>query len=50
MENSLLAIFREIWPISLYYSTRTWPDFLATLKINKKIQFRSESTQNFYAT
>ena len=39
MENSLLAIFREIWPISLYYSTGTWPDFLATLKINKKSNF-----------
>ena len=35
MENSLLFIFDEIWPKSLYYST----DFLATLKIHKKSNF-----------
>ena len=45
MENSLLAIFDEIWPKTLYYSTGTtivqglWPDFGATLKIHKKSSF-----------
>ena len=50
MENSLLVKFDEIWPKSLYYSTVLWPDFGATLKIHKKIQFSSESAQTFYTT
>ena len=35
MENSLLAIFGEIWPKTLYYIIvqGLWPDFGATLKI-----------------
>ena len=33
MENSLLVIFGEIWPKSLYYSTGTLARFL---KIHKK--------------
>ena len=40
MENSLLAIFDEIWPMTLYYIVQgVWPDFGATLKFRKKIQF-----------
>ena len=39
MENSHLAIFDEIWPTTLYYSTGVWPDFGATLKICKKSNF-----------
>ena len=40
MENSLLAIFDEIWPKTLYYIVqRLWPDFRATLKIRKKSNF-----------
>ena len=35
MENSLLAIFDEIWPIV----QGVWPDFGATLKICKKSNF-----------
>ena len=35
MENSLLVNFAEIWPKTLYYSTGSWPDFGATLKIHK---------------
>ena len=33
MENSLLVIFDEIWPKTL------WPDFGATLKNRKKSKF-----------
>ena len=39
MENSLLAIFDEIWPMTLYYSTGCLADFGATLKIRKKSNF-----------
>ena len=41
MENSLLAIFDEIWPKTLYYSIvqGLWPNFGATLKICKKFNF-----------
>ena len=40
MKNSLLAIFDEIWPMTLYYIVQgVWPDFLATLKICKKSNF-----------
>ena len=35
MENSLLSIFDEIWPKTMYYG----PDFGATLKIHKKSNF-----------
>ena len=36
MENSHLAIFDEIWPMTLQ---GLWPDFGATLKIHKKSNF-----------
>ena len=40
MENSLLAIFDEIWPKTMYYIVQgLWPDFGATLKIRKKSNF-----------
>ena len=40
MKNSLLVIFDEIWPKSLYYIVQgLWPDFGATLKIHKKSNF-----------
>ena len=42
MENSLLAIFDEIWPKNLYYMyivQGLWPDFGANLKISKKSNF-----------
>ena len=40
MENSLLAIFDEIWPMTMYYIVQgLWPDFGATLKIHKKSNF-----------
>ena len=36
MENSLLAIFDEIWPVTLYYSTgclaRFWSNFKKFVK------------------
>ena len=53
MENSLLAIFDEIWPKSLYYIVQgLWPDFGASLKIHKKSNFdRNQlkpSTQHKY--
>ena len=51
MENSLLFIFDEIWPKTLYYKG-LWPDFGATLKICKKSNFdRNQfklSTQHKY--
>ena len=38
--NSLLPIFDEIWPKSLYYIVQGLrPDFGATLKIRKKFNF-----------
>ena len=39
MENSLLAIFGEIWPMSLYYSTRYLARFWSNFKIRKKSNF-----------
>ena len=39
MENSLLFIFDENWPKSLYYSTGTLAQFFANLKIHKKSDF-----------
>ena len=41
MENSLLVIFDEIWPKSLYYSVLQGllSNFRATLKIRKKSNF-----------
>ena len=47
MENFLLAIFDEIWPKTLYYSTGLWPDFGATLKICKKNQILIRISSNF---
>ena len=32
MENSLLANFDEIWPMTLYYSTGTLTQFLSNFK------------------
>ena len=53
MENSLLAIFDEIWPMTLYYIVLgVWPDFATTLKIRKKSNFDQNplklSTQRKY--
>ena len=39
MENSLLVIFGEIWPMSLCYSTGYLSDFGGTLKNHKKSNF-----------
>ena len=36
MENSLLAIFDEIWPKTLYYSTGTFVQILSKFKNSKK--------------
>ena len=37
---SLLAIFDEIWPKTMYYIVQgLWPDFGANLKIRKKSKF-----------
>ena len=36
MKNSLLFIFGEIWPKSLYYIQGLLSNFGATLKIHKK--------------
>ena len=38
MENSLLAIFDEIWPKTLYYSTGSLTRFWSNFKIFLKIQ------------
>ena len=53
MENSLLFIFDEIWPTTLYYKVQgLLPDFGATLKIRKKSNFDQNqlklSTQHKY--
>ena len=52
MENSLLAIFDEIWPETMYYSTGTLARFLSNFKIHKKSNFdRNQlklSTQHKY--
>ena len=39
MVKSLLFIFHEIWPESLYYSTGTFTRFGATSKICNKSNF-----------
>ena len=39
MENSLVVIFDEIWPKTLYYSTGNLARFLSNLKIHKKSNF-----------
>ena len=40
MKNSLLFIFGEIWPMTLYYIVQgLLPEFEATLKICKKSNF-----------
>ena len=39
MANSLLVIFDEIWPETMYYSTGTLTRFLSNLKIHKKSNF-----------
>ena len=39
MENSLLDIFDEIWPKTMYYSTGTLAQFLSNLKICIKSNF-----------
>ena len=53
MENSLLFIFGEIWPVTLYYIVQgLLPDFGVTLKIRKKYNFDQNqlklSTQHKY--
>ena len=52
MENSLLFIFGEIWPKTMYYSTGTLAHFGATSKICKKSNFDQNqsklSTQHKY--
>ena len=37
IENSFLAIFDKIWPMTIVQGL--WPDFRATLKIYKKSDF-----------
>ena len=39
MEKSLLAIFGEMWPITLTIVQGLWPNFGATLKFCKKFNF-----------
>ena len=39
MEKSLLFIFDEIWPKTMYYSTGTLARFWSKFKIFLKIQF-----------
>ena len=39
MENSLLAIFDEIWPKPCTIAHGLWPTFGATLKFFKKSKF-----------
>ena len=39
MENSLLAIFAKIWPMTLYYSTGCLARFLSNFKNLKKFNF-----------
>ena len=51
MKNSHLAIFGEIWPETMYYSTGTLARFLSNFKkIHKKSNFDRKhlklSTQN----
>ena len=53
MEISLVFIFDEIWPTSLYYIVQgLLPNFGATLKIHKKFNFDQNqlklSTQHKY--
>ena len=53
MENSLVFIFDEIWPTTLYYIVQgLLPDFVANLKIRKKSNFDQNqlklSTQHKY--
>ena len=46
MENSLLVIFDETWPKSLYYnSTGTLAQILSNLKIHKKSNFDVDQNQ-----
>ena len=39
MENSLLAIFHEIWPKTMYYSPWSLAKFLSNFKNPKKSNF-----------
>ena len=52
MENSLLFIFGEIWPKSLYYSTGTFVRFWSNFKNHKKSKLDQNqlklSTQHKY--
>ena len=52
MENSLVFIFDEIWPMTLYIVQGLLPNFRATLKIRKKSNFDQNqlklSTQHMY--
>ena len=50
MENSLLAIFDEIWPVTLYYSTgclaRFWSNFKKFVKNPILIRMSSNFLHN----
>ena len=53
MENSLLAIFDEIWPMTLYYSTGTFARFWSNFKkfVKNPIFYRNQlklETQHKY--
>ena len=51
MENSLLFIFGEIWPKSLYYIVQgLLSDFGATLKNHKKSKIDRNQLKIFYTT
>ena len=39
MQNYLLDIFDEIWPMTLYYSTGTLTQFWSNFKFKKKSNF-----------
>ena len=39
MEKSLLVVFDEIWPVTLYYSTGSSASFWSNFKIRKKSNF-----------
>ena len=46
MENSHLAIFDEIWPTTLYYSTGCLARFLSNFKNSLKICKKSNFDRN----
>ena len=50
MENSLLVIFDEIWPKTLYYSTGCLARFWNNFKNSKKNSNLIRSAQNLKTT